>query len=358
MCLLIVNKKGLLPYEQFKTAAENNPDGSGFAIYDSSSKKVVVHKTMAKNLCNMYKKYKMLRKINPDSPAVIHFRVSTYGGVNLNNTHPFVLTNGCVLAHNGVVSGLYGYDKNKSDTNMLAHIMSVINADDLVNDSRSHTILKLIAGATNKFAVMHPNGKVLIIGESLGHWVGETWYSNHGYLKQTYFDYGGTRVDKKSSKDTPYTGFKSNYGSTAWSGMDDFDGWNHKEFQKTYAPLTAVQKFKKALIVNLNEVFENNRMRYSQGHSSYSVYDKKNMRTLYPDIIIKGESKEDIITINSLSNFVSLGSLIKCAIETHPALFNELKHGASLSDTTIVERFENALMYAEKGTKILNLKVK
>ena len=132
-----------------------------------------------------------------DLSMIIHLRMATLGEVGTPNCHPFDLKNGFMAAHNGIISG-YG-NKDVSDTREF--LKKKVTACRIMNDLDG--IGKEI-GLGNKIAFMHPDGKISIANETMGHWLEGVWYSNYGYKEYTYTqdDYYG------------YTG--------AWKGYSNF----------------------------------------------------------------------------------------------------------------------------------------
>ena len=94
MCIIVIKEKGVdLPKDYiFKNCFENNDDGAGF-MYNKDGEVIIQKGYMS------YKAFKKaldkaLKKIDDvkNTAMVFHFRISTQGGTNPQNCHPFPLS--------------------------------------------------------------------------------------------------------------------------------------------------------------------------------------------------------------------------------------------------------------------------
>lgn len=176
MCIAIVKPVGVdLPSkERLKICFDNNPHNVGFAI----GVKDCNHKAVLKfsDFELFYKE--LLRIVKSETTAFIHFRYATHGEINLNNCHPFYISDSqCwvqdkpLMMHNGVFQ-LGKLKDKKSDTFTLAEKMykEKLELDD-----------DLITESNNKVAIMYNNGKYKLYGE----WIQDDGciYSNGSYRK-------------------------------------------------------------------------------------------------------------------------------------------------------------------------------
>lgn len=102
MCLLIVGHKAMPEASLVRMAEEQNPHGGGIAWREGG--RVRFHKGIDSNDI-----LRIMDKIKP--PVIVHFRISTAGGVCPELTHPFPVTaqvglelegkTNAVIAHNG-----------------------------------------------------------------------------------------------------------------------------------------------------------------------------------------------------------------------------------------------------------------
>lgn len=113
-------------------------------------------------------------------PMVIHFRFATHGSVSIANTHPFMVRDNLALMHNGVL----GIDTADGETDTVAYIDQYLrpiigkarNPIAMLNGPLGEIIGAHIVGS--KFALMDVKGKVALVNEGDGHWIGGVWYSN------------------------------------------------------------------------------------------------------------------------------------------------------------------------------------
>lgn len=201
MCVIVYKPKGKkLPSENtLKKCFERNPDGVGYML--PINNKVVIHKGLM--TFNDFKKdiEKLFKDNNikdvKDIPIVLHFRISTQGGVQAGLCHPFPicrnydnmrkLTNECdmALCHNGIISrcsktetGGYWDDKTKSwnksfkkldynDTmTFIKDYASLVIDNDMYfarNDNKCELLEHLCE--YSKLAIMNKKGFVKLIGQ-------------------------------------------------------------------------------------------------------------------------------------------------------------------------------------------------
>ncbi len=74
-----------------------------------------------------------------DAEVYVHLRRATYGEVNHDMTHPYVVREGLLLMHNGSIEHLAPQDKSLSDTSELARLLSDM-LQGLSNDQASSLI--------------------------------------------------------------------------------------------------------------------------------------------------------------------------------------------------------------------------
>ena len=200
MCLALYKPaKATLSKTEMATAFKANPDGAGFAYYDPALRQVVIQR----GYFTFDSLWADLEPIMQDKcPLILHFRWATHGEVNIDNCHPFQLSDGALI-HNGIISGLgnkYTYtsankyytppttgvcddggycDDDRSDTReFVEDYLSGMH----VNALRSAKKLIEFSIGYSKLATIHNDGSVIIFNESMGHWRNGVWYSNHSYV--------------------------------------------------------------------------------------------------------------------------------------------------------------------------------
>ena len=111
MCLIIHKPKAKSRIDDFiiDNAEDINPDGFGIVYTDDNSCITTMDYDKARELLDV------------DRPYVAHYRYATRGAINLDNTHPFPITENMWLFSNGTVSDLG--DDNTSDTQIVSKIL-------------------------------------------------------------------------------------------------------------------------------------------------------------------------------------------------------------------------------------------
>lgn len=191
MCLALYKPaKAKLNQDEMRTAFAANPDGAGFAYYDPSLRRVIIQR----GYFTFDTLWTDLQPIMEDNcPLILHFRWATHGEVNVENCHPFQLSDGALI-HNGIITGM-GTSYSKYYTPPKG------DCDTACSDDRSDTrefvedyladmgVLELIAAKKliehtigySKLVTIHNDGSVLIFNEQMGHWRNGVWYSNDSY---------------------------------------------------------------------------------------------------------------------------------------------------------------------------------
>jgi hypothetical protein len=188
MCIAIINKSGLFPAAEFRTIFANNPDGIGFAFTDGHS--VRIFKSLT-NSDALYDQYRGFREKYPESPFLIHARIKTHGAADLKNAHPYHINGDIALIHNGIIDAPIVNPKKSDSWHLCRLIESFANPENVFTDGsiESEWVQNIADGS--KVAMLHRDGRFVIFGENLGHWIGENWYSNNTYKSIGYRDIGG-----------------------------------------------------------------------------------------------------------------------------------------------------------------------
>src|SRR6185369_9475158 len=102
MCIAILNKtEKELSKKTLKTCWRNNNDGAGLLYVENGELKVFKELTNFKTLFREYRR--ILEEIKPKY-IVLHFRIATSGGINIENCHPFLVDEKLGFVHNGVIN--------------------------------------------------------------------------------------------------------------------------------------------------------------------------------------------------------------------------------------------------------------
>ena len=218
MCVIIVKPIGVdLPkFEDLENSFINNPDGAGFSYNEDG--KVITKKgfmTYPAFLEHIKKVEKPTEK-----GMLIHFRISTHGGISQENTHPFPITNDIkfmgglhtkatlVMAHNGIISSVNVPSGAKYSDTMLfiknqVSIMKEIDHLFYLNE-KYQKLLYTLSGS--KLAFLDGQGRTPIIGSFTEH--DGCQYSNASYNAYKYTYYG--------NYDEPYYGKKTKATVKIW----------------------------------------------------------------------------------------------------------------------------------------------
>ena len=187
MCVICVKEKGVkMPtMENIKAMWEHNPDGAGYMLARNGY--VYIRKGFMK--LSDFLSALETEKITTDDVIIMHFRISTQGGVNKAMTHPFALSTRLedmkelnVMAdvgvvHNGIIRMTTDFrQKEYSDTALfVANYLSKLirTADDFYDEEIKEMIFNLIG---SKMVLLNGNGDIQMIGEFAKR--NGLWYSN------------------------------------------------------------------------------------------------------------------------------------------------------------------------------------
>lgn len=199
MCIAIVKPAGsVISDDRLRECFKTHDDGAGFAYVRKGN--VVISKGHM-TFDDFYKAYTKQLERNPNSNFLIHFRTSTSGVTDKENTHPFPIPKGAMI-HNGVLFRPTE-NSNRSDT----HIVSTVIGKFLkcrADWVEKMTELEELIG-WDKMACLFNDGNYVIVNEAKGGWDDNVWYSNR-------YGYGRTRAQlvKPKGKDIS--------NNPAWTG--------------------------------------------------------------------------------------------------------------------------------------------
>lgn len=243
MCILIHQPKDYcFTAEQLTDFYGKNPDGFGAIVNHGDERGVVVYKHVGslKDITELY--YKDIACYE----AVIHFRMKTHGDIDLHNCHPYDVTDGLWMAHNGILSSGNSKDTTKSDTwhyiqDFLKPMLE--QSPDALENPYIRGYIGVHIGASNKFGFMNAAGDVYIINKHAGVEYEGVWYSNtyawtpwkHGYEQAPSYNYygGGTSASPNSKSRYQETNHspkaRNHYGSSS-----SWRYWNELEEENEY----------------------------------------------------------------------------------------------------------------------------
>lgn len=239
MCILIHQPKDYcFTAEHLADFYGRNPDGFGAIVNHADERGVVVYKIVGtlKEIEDLYFNSVACYE------AIIHFRMKTHGDIDMDNCHPYQVTDGLWMAHNGILSSGNSKDPKKSDTwhyiNDFIKPMLETTPSALENPY-IRGYIGVHIGASNKFGFMDNSGQVFIINKHSGVEYDGVWFSNtyawtpwkHGYEKAPAYAnnaYGGAYHTSPNSKS--YTRSQNYYGSSS-----SWRYWNELEESGEYA---------------------------------------------------------------------------------------------------------------------------
>ena len=186
MCIAILNNGNIISENHFKTSLMFNPDGFGMSYIENG--KLQVFRSLSSDFKSLYARYKKVFN-STQYPILLHFRIGTSGGINLENCHPFYINKESVFCHNGIIDN-YG-SKNMSDTREFNRdILSKFSSEDLFSNEALKELISTYIGYS-KFILFNNKGEFTIYNEDLGHWDNDNnWFSNKSYLPYKQSDKG------------------------------------------------------------------------------------------------------------------------------------------------------------------------
>lgn len=177
MCIIAYSPASVtIPKEHLEQSFISNADGAGF-MYAEHDRLHIEKGFMDFN--SFYKAYKP----HEDKPIAVHFRITTHGDSNQENTHPFQVGKNLAFVHNGVISAVGRPDKSKSDTYWFNQkiLVPVYKRDSrfIFKDHFKDLIKEYIGWS--KLVFINNKGHHTIINEDKGVWDNGVWYSNTSY---------------------------------------------------------------------------------------------------------------------------------------------------------------------------------
>ena len=175
MCVIACKPKGVswLGNELMKNCFTRNPDGAGLAWVDEEGLKI------SKGYFNWKALYKDM-KVLEDYPVMLHCRLATHGSKNQANCHPFILENGVVMAHNGIIN-IPLLKKNMTDSESFGKkMLEKFSMEDL-DAPHVRELVEAYIGKYNKISILKPDGNFLIYNQKCGMVHEGIWFSNDSY---------------------------------------------------------------------------------------------------------------------------------------------------------------------------------
>lgn len=220
MCIIAIKDKGIdyPSQETIKNMYCSNSDGAGY-MYTLNDKVYIRKGFMTLESFNQSID-ELSKKVNlKDIPMVLHFRITTHGDTNAENTHPFMVTQSKALlkklyattdlgmVHNGIID-IHQSDKTISDT--MQYIMDIVYPLKKLHRyfyNTEHGKELLYNTANSKLAFLNQKGEIATVGTFITGDDGVV-YSNTSYKSHNrYTNYRGNKsytCDYDYSTDTYY----------------------------------------------------------------------------------------------------------------------------------------------------------
>lgn len=184
ICIAIAKPAGLaITKKVLEQCFNSNPDGAGFCVEIDGQ--LIINKGYFtfEDFYSAYLPYENLK-------ALIHFRIRTHGQTDVENCHPFAITEDVAFIHNGIINDVPTHT-DKSDTRVFKeqYLQPIVNnygQEALTSPIFSRLIEKFIGGS--KFVFMVKGQEDFIIyNKSLGNLSKEEiWFSNYSWQVPVY----------------------------------------------------------------------------------------------------------------------------------------------------------------------------
>lgn len=202
---------------------DHNPDGFGVMFGDGKK----MHIT--KSLGSVEETIALYRDICEGRECIIHYRMKTHGDIDLDNCHPYKVTDDLWMAHNGVLSMGNPIDPKRSDTwHFIEYILkpAMLHNPNIILDPDYQAYIEKMIGASNKFAFLHSSGEVVVLNydagvEHQGAWLSNTYaWSAHKHGHGRRSAYTGYYSD---SYGTGYTMYPTKHSSKSLTASSQYD---------------------------------------------------------------------------------------------------------------------------------------
>jgi predicted glutamine amidotransferase len=197
MCVIVIKPANFsLSESDVEDMFFQNSDGLGVMYHDPDTQTVQVRRALptAKNVWPTYQ-----RLVPHDKEVVIHFRFATHGAASKKNTHPFEVTDGLYLCHNGVLSTSSLNLKCGKGTDTTAYIRQYIkpmlalaaNPFELAHSPEFRAVIGEHIGH-NKFVSLSADGRLSVVNQHLGKFITRDktrlWVSNTNWERMSWYE--------------------------------------------------------------------------------------------------------------------------------------------------------------------------
>lgn len=216
MCLLITGSSNKIREQLLSTPLliENiygkNSDGLGIMYADND--RLIVQKGLSAAAAGFREMVGALP--HDDREVSLHARWRTHGDIDLDNCHPYQVSETTFMMHNGILATGNEADPTKSDTfHFIKDYLAGLPDDVLHKESFVEMLGDFIGN--NKFAIMSADGRLTIVNKQMGLTHDGVWYSNtYAWTPSLLIPGHGKRNGKGSGV----------YYGDDWWGYSDFTG--------------------------------------------------------------------------------------------------------------------------------------
>jgi hypothetical protein len=177
MCLLVHQPANVTLSDQFLQGVFSlNRDGLG--VMYSQGGRLVVSKSLPQSAAEFIA---FIREHADGRESIWHARMRTHGDINLDNCHPYSVTDDVALAHNGILSAGNAADPARSDTwHFVERVIrpAVLVEPSIVEDPKWQAYIGQLIGSSNKFGLFTSSGAAVIINRASGLTHEGAWLSN------------------------------------------------------------------------------------------------------------------------------------------------------------------------------------
>jgi hypothetical protein len=240
MCLLVNQPASTVFTKDFiEDVYIKNSDG--FGVMYAEHGKIHVYKCLPTSGQDMYDFY---QKHAEGRDCVWHARMQTHGDIDLDNCHPYRVTDDIWLAHNGILATGNAADKTKSDTwHFIRNIIQpALTADpDLMLDENWQKMIGGIIGGSNKFGLVRADGEIVIINQQSGvNFVG-AWLSNTYAWSTTKFGFRSSYQAQSGYSDQYSSYNRSRYWEDEDQGTAYTEWWHGQKDNSWYTKTTTTE---------------------------------------------------------------------------------------------------------------------
>lgn len=217
MCIIAVKpaKTSFPSYQTLLKCWKHNSDGAGYMFPYNNS--VIIRKGFMEFGAFMNSLLEDINVVGNDIPFVMHFRITTQGGVQAPLTHPYPLSRNMDdlrllqskadigVAHNGQISLTKEYGAtNYNDTMkfITEYLARLIKTEDWYKDDDTVTLIKNLSGS--KLCFLDKKGHLEMLGEFTEDKDDHCFYSNLSYTDGNRYAVPTTNTPTTTTKDEKY----------------------------------------------------------------------------------------------------------------------------------------------------------